>query len=169
MDTYKKICLFSLLIVMLSPLSSWGQIGEKEANVTISGEVKGVVSLSVTALDKMEKTEVIATDGKDKRHTYAGATLANILKGAGVTLGGELRGENLSKYILVEASDGYQVLFSLAEVDPEFSEKNIILANRRDGNLLPPDEGPFRIIIEGEKRKARFIRQVVKMEIKYAD
>jgi len=73
------------------------------------------------------------------------------------------------KYLLIEASDGYQVLFSLAEADPAYCEKKIILANKIDGALLSSDQGLFQIILEGEKRKARFIRQVTSITVKYAN
>ncbi len=92
-----------------------------------------------------------------------------ILKNAGVSLGEELRGENLTKYLLVEASDGYQVVFSLAEIDPAFTSRKIILANRKDGVLLSSDEGPFHIVIDGEKRKARNARQVISIKVKFAN
>jgi hypothetical protein len=34
------------------------------------------------------------------------------------------------------------------------------LADTKDGQPLPPREGPFRIIVPGEKRPARWVRQV---------
>ncbi|MOA50721.1 hypothetical protein D3C78_1737810 [compost metagenome] len=84
-------------------------------------------------------------------------------------MGKDLRGEHLLKYLLIEASDGYQVLFSLAEVDPEFVPRKIILATKKDGNLLPSDEGPFHIIIDGETRGSRNVRQVNSIKVKFAN
>jgi hypothetical protein len=66
-----------------------------------------------------------------------------ILKNAGVTLAEELKGINLKKYLLAEASDGYQVVFSLAEVDPAFTGCKIILANRKDGSYYLLRKGLF--------------------------
>jgi hypothetical protein len=70
----------------------------------------------------------------------------DILDSAGVTLGSQLRGENLAKYVLIKATDGYQIIFSLPEIDPEFTRETILQAYRVDGNPLPKGEGPFRII-----------------------
>lgn len=39
-------------------------------------------------------------------------------------MGKELRGENLSKYLLVKCADDYEVLFSLAELDSSFTNKS---------------------------------------------
>ena len=49
-----------------------------------------------------------------------------------------------SKYLLVKCTDGYQVLFSLAELDPSIADKNIIIADSVDGKPLPDAKGPLR-------------------------
>jgi hypothetical protein len=65
-------------------------------------------------------------------------------------------GENL-----IEAADGYRVVFALAEIDPAFATREIILADERDGKLLDAKEGPLRIVAPGDRRPARWARQVV--------
>ena len=62
--------------------------------------------------------------------------------------------------VLVEATDGYRAAFSLAEFDPELTDRVILLADTKDSQPLPLREGPFRIIVPGEKRPARWVRQV---------
>jgi hypothetical protein len=69
----------------------------------------------------------------------------------------------------VDGTYGYQVVFSLAEVDPAFTDRKIILANRKDGKLLPAEEGPFHIIIEGEKKRPRSARQVISLKVELAN
>jgi len=59
-----------------------------------------------------------------------------ILKLAGVESGERLRGKALSNYLLVEAADGYRVVFELPELDPAFNDRVIILADPRDGSPL---------------------------------
>lgn len=86
--------------------------------------------------------------------------LQDILLKAGVPSGKELHGENLSKYVLVKCTDGYQVLFSLAELDSSIADKNVIIADMVDGKALPESKGPLRIIAEGEKKPARSSYQV---------
>ncbi|MDR6562718.1 MULTISPECIES: hypothetical protein [unclassified Arcicella] len=58
-----------------------------------------------------------------KVYKYSGVPVTEILGKAGVTLGKQLKGENLSKYHIVKAADGYEVLFSLAELDASFTDK----------------------------------------------
>ena len=67
--------------------------------------------------------------------------------------------------VVARAPDGYQVLFSLAEFDQAFSDRVIILADRRDGKPLDKREGPLRIIVPGDKRHARWIRGVDTLEV----
>ena len=62
--------------------------------------------------------------------------------------------------VLVGATDGYRAAFSLAELEPELTDRVILLADTKDGQPLPSREGPFRIIVPGEKRPARWVRQV---------
>ena len=48
---------------------------------------------------------------------YEGVWLHEVLKRAGVPQGSELRGNALTTYVLAEAQDGYQVVFSLVPKD----------------------------------------------------
>jgi hypothetical protein len=71
-------------------------------------------------------------------------------------------------YVIVEAADGYQAVFALSEFDPDFTDRVIILADRRDGKPLPPPEGPFRLVVAGEKRHARWVRGVTTLDVEQA-
>lgn len=81
--------------------------------------------------------------------------LSEILESAGVTLGKNLRGKNLTKYVFVNAADGYEVIFSLPEIDPEFTDNVILLAYQVDGKSLAANEGPFRLVVPKDKKHAR--------------
>lgn len=66
------------------------------------------------------------------------------------------------------ARDGYQVVFALAELDNAFTDKKIILASQIDDKPLAQTDGPFRIIVQGEKKPARCIRMVTAIKIQSA-
>ena len=76
-----------------------------------------------------------------------------------------LRGERLASCLLVEAADGYRVVMALPEVDPSFTDKQILLVDEREGKPLGDKEGPFRIVIPDEKRMARWVRQVKTLKV----
>lgn len=55
--------------------------------------------------------------------------------------------------------------FGIAEFDPGFTDRVIILADRKDGGALAANAGPFQLIVSGEKRAGRWVRQVVSIEV----
>jgi hypothetical protein len=71
-------------------------------------------------------------------------------------------------FVIVNAADGYRVVFTLPEFDPDFTDRIIILADRRDGHVLAPPEGPFRLVVSGEKRDARWVREVTGLDVEQA-
>lgn len=137
-------------------------------SVTVSGEVTSPFTLNIADIQQYKQITIIRKDKDGKDHTYIGVTLADILQKAGTTLGGDLKGKNLTKFISVEANDGYQVVFALAELDKSFTDRNIILTTTMDGKPLPTGDGPFRIIVQDEKKPARCIKQVTAIKVRFA-
>jgi hypothetical protein len=95
---------------------------------------------------------------------FEGVPLVHVLKLAGVETA-KMKGPQMAQALLVEAADGYQVVFALAELDPEFATREILLADKRDGKALDEKQGPFRVVVPGDKRPARWIRQITAMKI----
>ena len=71
----------------------------------------------------------------------------------------------LTTYVLAEASDGYQVVFSLGELDPAVLDNQILLADTANGKPLFGDDGAFRIVAARDKHGARSVRMLTKLEI----
>ena len=57
------------------------------------------------------------------------------------------------------------MLAALAELDSGFTDRVVILADRRDGKPLAENAAPFQIV-PGEKKHGRWIRQVVSLTVK---
>ena len=96
---------------------------------------------------------------------YSGVALTDLLALVNAPLSDSLRGRSLATYVIAEASDGYRVLFSIAELDAKFTDRVVILADRKDGQPLSAAEGPYRLIVPGEKRPARWARQVIRISL----
>ena len=139
-----------------------------QSSITVSGEVTKPLKLTTKDIEKYPSVEVKAKDRDGKEHTFKGTPLSVVLDSAGVTLGKQLRGENLAKYVIVTAADNYQVLYSLAEIDPEFTSNTVLLCTHVDGNLLPKGEGPFRLVNPVDKRPARWIRGITAIKVAFA-
>lgn len=150
------ICLLSI---------SFSVFAQTANTVSVSGEVTTPLNLTVQDLSAYKQVSHKVKDRDGKEHEFKGVALIEVLEKAGVTTGGKLRGENLAKCVLVKAADGYEVIYSLPEIDPEFTDQVIILATEKDGQPLPNGEGPFRIITPNDKKQARWIREVRSIKI----
>jgi DMSO/TMAO reductase YedYZ molybdopterin-dependent catalytic subunit len=136
-----------------------------EVVISVTGQVKTPTKLTMTELKAMPSVKVTAEDHDGTTAVYEGIPLADILRRAGAPQGESVRGEALQLCVLVKATDGYQVAFSLAELDPLFTDRKVILAYLRNGLELDAKAGPLRLVIPDEKRQGRWVRQVTELEI----
>jgi len=97
--------------------------------------------------------------------TFEGVPLKALLERGGVGFGETMKGKRMASCLLVEAADGYRVVIALPEIDPAFTDKQIVVAFLKDGKPLDAKEGPYRIVIPDEKRMARWVRQVATLKI----
>jgi len=107
----------------------------------------------------------VATHGAENSATFEGVALKTILEKGGVEFGHSMRGKRLASCLLVEAADGYSAVIALPEIDPDFTDKQIVLAFLQDGKPLDAKAGPYQIVIPDEKRMARWVRQVTTLKI----
>jgi hypothetical protein len=137
-------------------------------SVKVSGAVVNPLTLTKNDLASMQRTTAVLKNKQGQKVIYAGVKVQTILERAGVSFGKELRGKNLAKYLLVKSADGYEVVFSLAEIDNGFTNNLIILADQEAGAEILPERGPFRIIVETDKVSARSSFQVTEMIVRFA-
>jgi DMSO/TMAO reductase YedYZ molybdopterin-dependent catalytic subunit len=159
---------FLLLITIVSIHTLQAQVKETPDFIKISGEVKKPLQLTTTDLAKMKQTTAILKDRDGNNHTYTGVAVQDILTLAGAATGKQLQRENLAQYLLVRCADGYEVIFSLAELDSSFTDRVVILAHELEGKALPAGKGPFRLVVPGEKKPARSCFQVTEFVINFA-
>jgi len=114
----------------------------------------------------LPRSSVQAVDHDGKAVTFDGVAAREVLKLANAPLGKELRGKSLAVYVLAEAADGYRAVYALAEFDAEFSDRIILIADRRNGQPLADKEGPLRVVVPGEKRQARWLRELVSISVR---
>lgn len=133
------------------------------ASVTVSGDVPRPVTLSLSDLKALPQ-HAISSAAHDQTGKYEGPALRDVLTKAGFSTA-SLRGAALATYVVVTGADGYQVVFAIAELDPEFTDRVILLAITKDGSPLPENARPFQVIVPDEKRPARWVRQVVSISV----
>ena len=160
----------AFLVMALLPLSLPARGQQSALPRTATGPVEfkigGAVAtpLVVTAADlKMapRKTiRVVNTHNNNKTEVYEGVPLAELLAKAGLPQAEQIRGPLMATYVLVEAADGYRVIFSLAELDSSFLDSDVLVADAMDGAPISGDEGPYKLVAPHDKRPRRWVRMV---------
>jgi len=133
--------------------------------IRIGGEVKNAFALTAGDIAALPHRSVSVADEKNGTEVYQGVPVVELLRRAGAPLGSELRGPEMRLYVLVKAHDGYAAVFALPEFDAGFTDRVILLADCRQGHALGAVEGPLRLVVPGEKRRARWVRQVTEIEV----
>lgn len=141
-----------------------GTVPAAAAGVTLSGEGLETLSFSAADLAAMPRVTVDADD-HGTRARFEGVPVSVLLAKAKAPIGEARRHGRAALVVLVGAADGYNAVYALAELDPAFTDKEVILADRRDGKPLGEKEGPFRVVAPGEKRQARWVRQVTSLTL----
>jgi hypothetical protein len=137
--------------------------------ITVGGTVPQPYTLTDSVLATLPQLHLQAADHGQPVATYDGVALRDIVTRAGAPTGPAMRGPALATYVLCTAADGYHVVFTLAELDSAFTDRTILVATRKDGHPLADREGHFRIIVPGDQRPARWLRQLTAITIRRAD
>jgi DMSO/TMAO reductase YedYZ molybdopterin-dependent catalytic subunit len=131
----------------------------------VTGDVRTPLSLSPEELKAMPRKSVEVRDEDGRTVAYEGVLVGEILRRAGAKVGPDMRGNGVATYVVASASDGYQVVFSLAELDPAFTGSEVIVADIIDGKSLFAYQGPLRMIAPRDTRAARSIRMLERLEV----
>jgi hypothetical protein len=94
--------------------------------------------------------------------TYSGVPLTALLTRLG--LPEKPHGKDFRMYLVAEGSDGYQVVYSVGEVTPNVHDGTTLVADTLDGKPLK-ENGIFQLVTTGEKRPARWVRNLVSIRV----
>ena len=123
------------------------------------------LTLTPADLLKMPRTTITVKQPDGRGVTHEGVLVAEVLKRVGAPLGKALRGDAVATYIVASATDGYRVVFSLAELDPEFSGSEVMIVDRTNGQPLLADQGPIRLVVPKDLAGARSMRMLERIEV----
>jgi|GEM_PF-1474615 len=132
--------------------------------LTVQGIHNTTATLSLEDLAKLPQQSVPVAD-QGKTVTYEGVRLSDVLAKVDLPLGESFHKTAASYYLLVEGRDGYRAVFAWAELDPSFMEKAVYVVTKRDGKALSTKDGPLELVAPGEKRGARWVRQVSRLRV----
>lgn len=118
--------------------------------------------------DYPHQTVTIFDHHTNANETYSGVPLMDLLAHLGVPHGADLKSKALADYIVATGSDGYKSVVALGEIDPAFHPGMVLVADTMDGKPLDK-AGPFRLVVTEDKRPARSVRNLVRIELKTAE
>jgi hypothetical protein len=123
--------------------------------VDLAGRVRVFRAAELRALPR---GTVAASFGRAPQ-TYRGVPLVGVLLAAGLDTS-QLHGPALAQTLLVEAADGYRMAFGLADVDSVVTGRVVLLADSVDGHTLTAQDGPWRLVVAGDRHARRSVRRV---------
>jgi len=132
-----------------------------------AGGLRGVFTAK-TFREYPHQTVTIFDHHTNANETYSGVPLIDLLAKLGVPHGKALMGKSLADYIVATGSDGYKSVIALGEADPEFHPGMVLIADTMNGKPLEKT-GPFRLVVTEDKRPARSVRNLVRVELRTAE
>ncbi|MBV9115775.1 MAG: hypothetical protein JOY63_00235 [Acetobacteraceae bacterium] len=94
--------------------------------------------------------------------TYSGVKLWTLLEQAGGLA--TMPRDRVGKVLMATGRDGYTAALALAELDPEFEGKKVLIANTADGR--PMADGGLRLVVPGDQRGGRSVHDLVRIVVR---
>ena len=158
----------SCLVGLALLIASQGTLAQDRAQagtLVVAGDGGQTITIKAGELASMPRTSVTVKQPDGRGVTHEGVLVADLLKKVGAPLGKALRGDAMATYVIASATDGYRAVFSLAELDPEFTSSRIMVVDRTNNQPLLPDQGPLRIVAPDDLAGARSIRMLERIEV----
>jgi hypothetical protein len=159
--SFRTIAASALLALGLVPPA----LAQAPATLELVTESGTSTTITLDSLRRMPQDELKGRIHDGPELVFRGPALDAVLALAGAPRGRDLRGPALRLVVMASAHDGYAVVYSLAELSPDLGARRAIVAVEQDGQPLGEKDGPLRIVLEGEKRPARWIRQLQRLRI----
>jgi hypothetical protein len=129
------------------------------ATLAVQGIGDTSATLSVSDLSKLPQQTVKVTD-HGTPVTFQGVLLSDVVSKVSGPTGETFNKTVASYYLIAEAHDGYKAVFTWAEIDPTFTDRRVYVVTKREGNPLTAKDGPYELIVPGERRFSRWVRQL---------
>jgi len=112
------------------------------------------------------KTVTLYNEHAKANQIFSGVELIDLLKPLGVAE--KPHGKQLRLYLVAKGADGYQVVYSIGEVTPDLHDATVLVADTLDGKPIG-ENGPLQLVSSGEKRPARWVRNLAAIHVKTAE
>jgi len=162
-----RLIAFALLFALPALVSQAENVAPVSASVDLSLASGNTVALTgemLAALPQVERDVTFQTSKGPSSGRYKGPLLWDVLTSNKVFEGLEHNAE-LAQVFVVRGRDGYRIAFSVGEIHPDFGKAPMMVATEVDGK---PFADSLRVIVPGDTRGARNVRDVVAIELQQA-
>lgn len=156
------LCVAAMIALAPAGASAKDTAPASFAFVTDGGAPVALTETALKALPQVEEKVTFQSSKGVSSAVYKGPLLWDVVQSTKALDGLEHNAE-LAKILMVSAADGYRVAYSIGEMAPDFGNAKIILALEVDGKPLPRG---FRVVVQGDKRGARAVYEITKIELK---
>lgn len=141
--------------------------------IQVSGDVSNPGALTLADLQTLpaETVEVtyLMSDGTEVQHSYTGARFWDVLQLFEPKIDPDLPETSLHMYVVLAAQDGYVVVLSMGEIDPEFGGYPYLLAWEEDGQVLTGQRRPAILVPPGDRTEGRYIHGIITIDVQRVD
>lgn len=140
-----------------------GSAAAQSPSLTLDGKVKQAQHFALADLKKLAVQHADVTYQTDRgpvTANFTGVLLWSLIEAAGGLDDGE-KNAAVRHAIRVTAKDGYVMVTSTGEIEPELGGKPALVAFERDGKPLED----FRLVMPGDRHGARNVRDVVTITV----
>ena len=132
----------------------------RSERLVVRGMGGKALTLSADEFAKLPRKTVVVINGHSKAsESYSGVLLSVLLAKVDVPEGEQIKGGLFMTGVIAEGIDGYEVLYSLAEIDPALHTGDVLVADALNGKPLI-EEGAFKLVSTEDKRPARWVRNL---------
>ncbi len=160
-----------LLGLALLPTGTVALEASPAPSVRVDGSLPKTGTVSVAELERLGPV-TLAWTAHGETHQVKGVRVDNVLAHFGFTPGPMGKDVPLSQKVkgyrqvlVATARDGFQAVFSCAEVSEGMGQTVALLAWEVDGKPLTSDVGPFRLVVLTDGMPSRSIRQLERLRV----
>jgi DMSO/TMAO reductase YedYZ molybdopterin-dependent catalytic subunit len=140
--------------------------GGYSSHFTLTGEVNKPATYDKVGLGRLPhsiENVTFLTKTGPQTSSFSGVLLWNLLTRAGIKTDTTRKGQ--FQYVEITATDCYQVVLALAELEPQLGGEQVLVADSQNGSPLGPNTGFARIIVPGDKFGARDTFWIERIEV----
>lgn len=173
---------WALIFILMTGYASLGQaasscLGGASTGFKLNGSVNHPKSFTPTTLSQYQSAKMTVSYFSGSAglvtKTFIGVPLYDLIVEAGVITDSTRKNDMLRKYLVINATDCYQVIVAVAEILPSFGGQQAMVAFGvvdETGAILPLDdtEGAVRLVIPGDKAGGRYVSNVSNIVVRSA-